>query len=139
MYLGPWHRIKDCRFIDWPPYNQEISIADLAERLIEEYQIDQNDTIIGSSLGGMVALEIAQITGLKRVFLIGSAINPNELSLLSKASMPFASKPIVKISQWISSWSKDKVQQMYSKSEPDFIVSMSKAVFRARVKIISHF
>ncbi|MFH2044294.1 MAG: alpha/beta hydrolase [Pseudomonadota bacterium] len=128
MYLGPWHEIKDCRFVDWPPYNQEKSVADLAGRLIKECRIDHNDTLIGSSLGGMVALEIAQLTGTKKVFLIGSAINSKEISLFSKASMPFANRPIIKFSQWISSWSSKQVQQMYSKSDPDFIFSMSKAI-----------
>lgn len=128
MYSGPWRDIQDCCFIDWPPSKNEISIADLAKRLINEYPIDQNDTLIGSSLGGMVALEIAHRTGSKRVFLIGSAINPDELSLLSKVLMPFASKTVVKISQYISSFSNDKIQQMYSKSELDFIVSMSVAI-----------
>ncbi|MCP4108917.1 MAG: alpha/beta hydrolase [Desulfobacteraceae bacterium] len=82
MYSGPWHELEDCCFIDWPPYNQERSIADTARKLIEKYQINQNDIVIGSSLGGMAGLEIAYILGLKQVFLIGSAISPNEISFL---------------------------------------------------------
>ncbi len=128
MYTGPWHEIEDSLFIDWPPYNQELSISDLAKRLIAKYQMDQNDILIGSSLGGMVALEISNIIGLQRIFLIGSAINPNEISVISKLLMPFASKPIVKLSQLISRMSNDLIQQMYVKSNPDFIVSMSKAI-----------
>ena len=130
MYSGPWHGIKDRCFIDWPSYNQEISITDLAGRLIKEYRISQKNTIIGSSLGGMVGLEIASILGLKKVFLIGSAINSDEISMLSGVLMPFAIKPIVRISQWVSSWSNDNVAQMYSNSESEFIVSMSKAILK---------
>ncbi len=128
MYFGPWRKIGDCRFVDWPPYNQEKSVADLAGRVSKEYQINQDDTLIGSSLGGMVALEIAQLTGIQKVFLIGSAINTREISLLSKVSIPFANRPIIRISQWISSLSGKEVQQMYSKSDPNFIFAMSKAI-----------
>jgi len=103
-------------------------VAITANRLIRKYLINQNDIMIGSSLGGMVGLEIANIVGLRKVYLIGSAINPSEISFISKSLMPFASKPIVKISQFISSFSKDIIQQMYAKSETDFIVSMSKAI-----------
>ncbi|MCP4347034.1 MAG: hypothetical protein GY795_16090 [Desulfobacterales bacterium] len=128
MYSGPWHELGDCCFIDWPPYDQEKSIADVAIRLIEKYQINQNDIAIGSSLGGMVGSEIGCILGLKQIFLIGSAVSSNEISFLSKLLMPFASKPVVKISQSVSSFSNAELHQMYSKAEPDFIVSVSKAI-----------
>jgi hypothetical protein len=42
--------------------------------------------------------------------------------------MPFASKPVVKLSQVVSSVSKDELRQIYANSETDFIVSMSKAI-----------
>lgn len=128
MYTGPWLRIKDCEFINWPRYDNETSISDLANTLIKKYQISHNDIMIGSSLGGMVGLEIANITGIKRTYLVGSAMATSEISLLSKSLMPFANKAVVKISQLAASFSKDIINQMYSRSEPDFIVSMSKAI-----------
>ena len=42
--------------------------------------------------------------------------------------MPFSFKPIVKISQLIASISKDTISQMYSKSDSEFIVKMSKVI-----------
>ena len=128
MYSGSWQELKDCCFIDWPPYNQEKTITDLANKLINIHNIRKEDIVIGSSLGGMVALEIATIMELKLVVLIGSATNPKEISQLSKLLMPFLFKPIVKISQLIASISKDTISQMYSKSESEFIVKMSKAI-----------
>ena len=83
-YSGPWREIEDCRFVDWPQYNQEESITDLANRLIEIHHIWKEDIVIGSSMGGMVALEMANIMELKVVILFGSAINPLEISPLSK-------------------------------------------------------
>jgi len=107
MYFGPWHELKDCRFIDWPPYNGEKSIHDLAVRLIEKYRMSQSDLLIGSSLGGMVALEISEVLGSSKVFLIGSAINPREISLLSKTGMQLTGRSLVRASQFICSFSKN--------------------------------
>jgi len=98
--------------------------------------------MIGSSLGGMAGLEIANIVGLKKVYLVGSAIDSSEINFISKSLMAFAIKPIVKISQLVSSFSKDIIQQMYSESETDFIVAMSKAIlnwqgFKGDSKIVA--
>lgn len=128
MYSGPWREIEDCCFIDWPPYNREKSVTDLASRLIEIHHIRPEDIVIGSSMGGMIAIEMANIMGLKLVILIGSATSPIELSLLSKLLMPLSFMPVVLLSQLIASISKDSISQMYSKSDPEFIVKMSKAV-----------
>lgn len=128
MYAGPWRQIKESRFIDWPPYNGETSISGLAERLVKEYRINQNDTLIGSSLGGIVSLGIAEIIESPKVFLIGSAINTGEILILPKLLKPLAGRSLVRASQFIASFSKNRAIKMYSKSEPDFIVSMTKAV-----------
>ncbi len=128
MYPGPWRGLKDSCFIDWPPYKQEKSIADVAKAVIEQNRITRDDLIIGSSLGGMAGLEIAHILGSQQVVLIGSAIHSNEISFLGKILMPFAGKPVVKFSQMISSFSKALISRMYSSADPDFIVSMSKAI-----------
>jgi pimeloyl-ACP methyl ester carboxylesterase len=128
MYSGPWREIEDCCFIDWPPYKQEKSITDVANRLIEKHHIGQEDIVIGSSMGGMVGLEMANTMGLKLVILVGSATNPSEISPLSKLLMPFSFKPVVKLSQLVASISKDAISQAYYKSDSDFIVEMSKAI-----------
>lgn len=128
MYAGPWRQLKDCRFIDWPACDGEQSIHALADRLIGEYRIHQNDILIGSSLGGMVGLEICEIVKSPKVVLIGSALNPGEISFVSKALIPLAGRCFVKASQFISSLSGNSVLRMYSKSDTDFIVAMSKAM-----------
>jgi pimeloyl-ACP methyl ester carboxylesterase len=129
MYSGPWRRIKDSRFVDWPCYHNEQSISEVAVRLIEKYHLGSSDIMIGSSLGGCVGLEIANLVGVRKVYLVGSAMCADELSPLSKALMPLADRRVVKISQRAASFSKDGIPQMYAQSEPDFIVAMSKAIF----------
>ena len=53
MYAGPWRHLKDSRFVDWPPWDGEITIADLADTMARHYRINENDTLIGTSMGGM--------------------------------------------------------------------------------------
>ncbi len=141
MYSGPWRDLKECRFLDWPVYKNERTIAELAESIIKEYRIKKDDIVIGSSLGGMTGLEIAGILGLEKVYLLGSAVNSNELSLIAKLLIRCAKKPVVKVSQFITSFSKDVFLQTYTRTDPDFIITMSKAIlnwegFKGDPKII---
>ena len=131
MYSGRWHELEDCVFLDWPPYNNEKTISELADRLINKYEINTNDSVIGSSLGGVVGLEILKKSGLQKAYLIGSLINPDEANIiLKKIVFPFVNIPVVKISQWTSALLKDELRQIYANFSAEFIVNMSKAILR---------
>ena len=132
MYTGPWRQIPDCCFIDWPAYEGEVSLFDIADRLVRQYKINQNDSLIGSSLGGMVGLEISAITGSGKVYLIGSAVNAGELSAVSKLFMPLTCRTVVKSSQVIASCSGSGIMRMYAKADPDFVMAMSSAILKWR-------
>jgi len=62
MYPGVWQTLADCKFVDWPHYDGEDSIAAIAKRIVNEQKIRAGDVLIGSSLGGIVACEIAKIS-----------------------------------------------------------------------------
>ncbi|MES2307305.1 MAG: YqiA/YcfP family alpha/beta fold hydrolase, partial [Verrucomicrobiota bacterium] len=79
MYSGPWERLPNAIFINWPPYRGEISIEAMAQRVMNEYRIEKQSVIIGSSLGGIVACEIAKHCECQKLILIGSAKNPREI------------------------------------------------------------
>ena len=88
MYNGLKHKLGfKVNFLNWPEYRGEKTYADVARRVIKENDIGADDVVGGSSLGGMVALEIAQLLNSKSVVLLGSAANRKEvqpmLSLLS--------------------------------------------------------
>jgi surfactin synthase thioesterase subunit len=57
-------------FVNWPAYSGESTYKEIAQRIINENSIHTGDVIGGSSLGGMVALEIAQLIQPKAVILI---------------------------------------------------------------------
>ena len=58
MYQGAWLKFPGIACINWPRHQGEASLSEVADRLIQEYGITSNDWIDGSSLGGMVAIEI---------------------------------------------------------------------------------
>lgn len=88
MYSGPWRELSDSVFHDWPQPKGETSIEELALRLIVEQGIRKGDTEIGTSLGGMVACEIANQVELEKLVLIGSAVCLEEISRLLKRLHP---------------------------------------------------
>jgi surfactin synthase thioesterase subunit len=73
MYKGAWRTLTVCKFCDWPTYGNEDSIAAIAKRITAEQRIQSGDILIGSSLGGIIACEMAKITAVRSVVLVGSA------------------------------------------------------------------
>ena len=132
MYAGPWRHLKKCCFVDWPPWDGERTIADVAGTMVRRYRINEGDTVIGTSLGGMVCLEIATIVKVRKIILISSAFNAGELSRFAKLLMPLAFRSVVEISQFLASFFGNYLFQMYSRSEPEFVVAMSKAILHWR-------
>lgn len=129
MYGDTWRNLPNAVFLDWPCYRGEKSISQIAKRIIGEQNISGNDILIGSSLGGMVACEIAKSQGNKFVFLIGSARCKNEITLMFRLLWRLINIAPIKVIQWFCSKSSNKVARMFSCSHPDFIRPMCKAIF----------
>jgi pimeloyl-ACP methyl ester carboxylesterase len=58
--------------VDWIEPNKRDTLATYAQKLIHQYNITSNSVVIGTSLGGMIAIEIAKQTPLNKVILISS-------------------------------------------------------------------
>jgi pimeloyl-ACP methyl ester carboxylesterase len=112
------------RFLNWPGYRNEISYREIAERIVEENGINDADIVGGSSLGGMVALEVATIVNVRAVILIGSAIAKNEINKLILRLSPLASIIPIGLVQKLARKNENIVSQMFSTSDLDFIRSM---------------
>ena len=54
------------------------SLGTYAQKIIHQYNIINNSIIIGNSLGGMIAVEIAKLISVKKVILISSIKTGNE-------------------------------------------------------------
>ena len=83
MYGAPsWQSLANTHFLDWPDYRGEVSIASVADRVVEQAAIPDGAIVIGSSLGGIVACEIARKRDLKALVLIGSAVEKSRANWL---------------------------------------------------------
>jgi len=58
--------------VDWLEPDLSDTLSSYAQKLIKQYNITYNSIVIGNSLGGMIAIEIAKIVPLKKVILISS-------------------------------------------------------------------
>jgi pimeloyl-ACP methyl ester carboxylesterase len=58
--------------VDWIEPNKTDTLATYSQKLIFQYHITQESVVIGNSLGGMVAIEIAKIIPIEKVILISS-------------------------------------------------------------------
>ncbi len=129
MYGDLWRNEIPGLFHDWPEWQGETTITELAERIAIEHGIIDGDILIGSSLGGMVACEIARIRRIELVVLIGSAANKQEISQILKILHPLADYSPIGFIKACSGKLPSEVAKMFSQSDPEFIRAMSKAVF----------
>ena len=128
MYQGAWLDVNPATCIDWPSYKGEASLSELAERVAAHYRIKDNDTLIGSSMGGMVALEISKLLHLDRVVLVGSAIGVSEMNSLLTLMTPFVDFAPIAFFQKFAGRHDSLFQQMFASSDAVFMRTMCKAI-----------
>ncbi len=126
--------LQDVVFVNWPKYGGEISLEAVAKKTISQHQINNKMVVGGSSLGGMVAIEIAKIMSLKKVILIGSATNPDYINPLLQKLSNLAEITPVKIIQIftgkVNKYSRSELLNMFEESDSKFIKAMCKALFK---------
>lgn len=64
--------------INWVEPNLRDTLATYAQRLVHQYNILPNSIVIGNSLGGMLAVEVAKFIPVKKVIIISSIKTSNE-------------------------------------------------------------
>ncbi len=64
--------------VDWILPHKHDNLTTYAKRLIDHYHITPNSIVIGNSLGGMIAIEMAKLIPLSKVVLISSIKTINE-------------------------------------------------------------
>jgi pimeloyl-ACP methyl ester carboxylesterase len=125
MYNGLRHKLGfPIDFLNWPEYRGEKTYADVARRIIEEHAITSEDVAGGSSLGGMVALEIAQQAKVRATVLLGSAVNREEVQTLLALLAPIAKAAPMTIIQSLVGKHQNLVSTMFADSDPEFIRAM---------------
>lgn len=129
MYSGAWRTLPRCRFLDWPEYHGETTIAALAERIIEEQGIKEGDYLVGTSLGGIVACEIANRFDVARLALVGSAKSQGEITAVLRVLHPLASLTPLEFIQKAAGKVPGDMAQMFHEGQAPFIRAMCHAIF----------
>jgi pimeloyl-ACP methyl ester carboxylesterase len=129
MYTGAWRTLPECRFVEWPAYAGEDSIAAIAERLTSEQGIQADDVLIGSSLGGIVACEMAKITPVASLVLVGGAKKKEEISGFLSVIHPLVDLAPLMFIQRLAGTIPSHVARMFSKGQAEFMRAMCRAIF----------
>ena len=96
---------------------------------IQQAGIKTGDTVMGTSLGGIVACEISNQLPLDQLILIGSATNKNEINSLLRTLSPLIDLTPLSFMQQSAGRIPSTLTQMFSTGNPQFIRRMSKAIF----------
>lgn len=129
MYSGAWRTLADAVFVDWPRYQGETRIGDVAQKIVEERGIKDGDTVVGASLGGMVACEVAGIVKLQNLILIGGVCHPDEINGLLKLFHPLARLAPLEFIQGLSGKVPGELARMFVGVNAEFVRAMCFAVF----------
>jgi hypothetical protein len=125
MYNALRHMLDfDVNYINWPHYGGEKTYKEVAQTIIKNHRIANGDVIGGSSLGGMVALEIGRLVQPRAIILIGSAMTTNEVQGLLTLLSPLATFTPVSVIQALIGKHKNLVSSMFADADPEFIRAM---------------
>ena len=130
LYGAPeWQALSSVRFLDWPDYRGEKTISAIAERVVSEAGISDGATVAGSSLGGIVACEIAMKRRLRNLILIGGAASPGEISKVLEMASPLAALAPISFLQALAGGLPGELAAMFARSDADFIRAACLAIF----------
>lgn len=75
--------------LSWPDFPPGCTLASIARAMSRAVRVSGPHILVGVSMGGMVAQELAAITRPEKVVLISSWTGPQEWSLLARAGSAF--------------------------------------------------
>ncbi|MAE66440.1 MAG: hypothetical protein CMJ18_19400 [Phycisphaeraceae bacterium] len=128
MYKGVWRSLPNAVFLEWPAYDGETELPEVAERLVHEAEITSHDFPLGSSMGGMVALEIAARVGSQVAGLIGSARHPGELSQFAQMLSAVSTIAPIRLAQLVAGNLLGEMGAQFQSTDPRFIQAMCRAI-----------
>ena len=130
IFPDPWSTLPGFIAHDWPRHRGERTLSEVARRVAEVYAIRDGDSIIGTSLGGMIACEVAKIRRLRRVFLVGSATHKTQISRMLTWLHPVAGIVPFRLLQIGARRLPNLPAQMFGAVEASFVRVMCAAIFR---------
>ena len=113
--------------IEWPRIEPHHSLADIAITLSEQIDRTKPHVLVGVSMGGMVAQELAMLTDPRKVILISSVTGPQEWPALLHASRRFRLHYLIGDFTMRATW---PIRQWWNKGDPE----VAKVLFDMAVK-----
>ena len=130
MYTGPWKELPNTVFLEWPEYSGETSFEAVAQRVIDENGIGAEDVVGGTSLGGMVACEVARLCGARKVVLVGSAKLADEVEPLLRHFSSLAKITPMEMVQKLVGKRDELLFEMFKQTDATFMRTMCSAIFK---------
>ena len=130
MYPPPWPSLVDSTFIDWPAYAGELTLAEVAQAIVAKHALARGAWLVGSSLGGMVACEIARLISVRGLILVGSATTRDEVSSWFSRLSPFFELAPINLVRQLAGIVPAEIAQMFKDSDPAFVRAMCRAIIR---------
>jgi pimeloyl-ACP methyl ester carboxylesterase len=128
MYGPEWRELSAARFLNWPDYSGEKDFGAVADHVIADNGIAPQDIVGGASLGGIVALEIAEKLRNPLVILVGSAVDASEINGLLRRLAPLATVTPLRLIQVLAGKSAALPVAMFAEADPDFVRAMCLAL-----------
>ena len=129
MYPAPWSSLPGFVAHDWVHHSGEKSLAEVAQSMCAARGIRDGDTLVGSSLGGMVACEITKIRHIPALHLIGSATKKEAVGALLTVLHPLARVAPIDLVRVAAGKIPIELVQMFTAVEASFIRAMCAAIF----------
>ncbi len=129
MFPQPWDALHNFSAHNWPSPIQCDSIRELALLTCDTYSIRDGDSLVGTSLGGIVACEITKIRKIRNLYLVASASTKDAVNPILSILHPLASVAPIRWLQFSASAVDMDLMQMFADSDPKFIRAMCRAIF----------
>ncbi len=130
MYPAPWTSLEGFKAADWTGLFKARTLSELVSAIVEKQNIRDGDTLIGSSLGGMVACEITRLRHIPKLFLVGSAIRRDEINPWLAALHPLADLAPMEWLRISAGKAPGELAAMFADTDAEFVRAMCKAVFQ---------
>jgi len=130
MFPSPWPELTGFVAHDWIRHSGEKTLADVARSMCAACDIRDGDTLVGASLGGMVACEITKIRKIQTLHLVGSATHKEEVSAILSALHPLAQVAPIDWLRLLAGKIPLEAAQMFGSVEASFVRAMCEAIFQ---------
>jgi hypothetical protein len=130
MFPLPWTNLPGFVSHNWKSCTGEKTLAGVAETICKTGSINDGDSLIGASLGGMVACEITKIRKIKTLYLAGSATRKEEINNLLQIIHPLAKVAPIDLLRFSAGKIPHELTHMFAESDPAFIRAMCSAIFQ---------